>query len=446
MIPIESPLLTDLYQLTMIQGYLGQNMKENAVFEFFVRKLPEKRNFLLAAGLEQVLEYLESVRFSDEEIQWLESTKRFNRQFLDYLRNFRFSGDVVALPEGTCCFQNEPICSVTAPLPEAQLVETRIINLLHYQTLVASKAARMVVVAPGRLLVDFGLRRSHGAEAGLLGARAAYLAGFSGSSNLLAEREFGIPSYGTMAHSFVEAHEDEGRAFENFLSAFPANVTLLIDTYDTEKGAGKVAKLASRIGSGRSAIKAVRLDSGDLRELSRRVRKIFDEAGLPEIGIFASGNLDEFKVEELVKGGAPIDGFGIGTRLLTSSDAPYLDCAYKLEEFRGKGRRKRSLGKETWPGAKQIYRWYDSGGMMTRDRLTLKGESGDGGEPLLVEFMKSGKRTRNRIPLTESRALAASQVSRLPWNLRELKKAAPYSVEISPSLHELARKIDSESG
>ncbi|MEN6586645.1 MAG: nicotinate phosphoribosyltransferase, partial [Sulfuricella sp.] len=266
MIPPYSGLLTDLYQFTMLQGYLEQEMEEVAVYEFFVRKLPAGRNFLLAAGLEQALQFLETVSFSAEEVAWLEQSGRFTPKLLDYVANFRFSGDVDAMAEGTVFFTDEPILRVVAPIPVAQLVETRLINLLHFQTLVASKAARVVLAAPGKLLVDFGLRRAHGAEAGLLAARACYLAGFGGSSNVLAEREFGIPAYGTMAHSFVQAHTDEAQAFENFARAQPDNVVLLIDTYDTEAAAHKVVALAPGLARDGIRIKAVRLDSGDLGE------------------------------------------------------------------------------------------------------------------------------------------------------------------------------------
>ena len=435
-----SPLLTDLYQFTMLQGYLDQGMEDVAVYEFFVRKLPEQRGFLMAAGLEQVLQFLETVRFTPHELEWLEKTARFNRRFLDYLTTFRFSGDVHAMPEGTVFFPDEPILRVTAPIPQAQLVETRIINLLHYQTLVASKAARTVLAAPGKLLVDFGLRRAHGAEAGLLAARASFIAGFDGTSNVLAEHEFGIPSYGTMAHSFVQAHEDEATAFENFARAQPDNVVLLIDTYDTEAAAHKVVTLAPRLRQQGIRIKAVRLDSGDLGEHARRVRRILDDGGLAETGIFASGNLDEYLVGDLVRGGAPISGFGVGTRMLTSSDASYLDCAYKLQEYAGRPRRKRSEGKATWPGRKQVYRHGDDG-VIAHDVLTLE-QDAQKGEALIRPVMAGGKRVAPPTPLAASRALAAAELARLPAHLRRLETAPAYPVEVSPALRELARAVD----
>ncbi|MEW6312530.1 MAG: nicotinate phosphoribosyltransferase [Pseudomonadota bacterium] len=439
--PETSALLTDLYQFTMLQGYLDQGMEEEAVYEFFVRKLPQQRAFLLAAGLESVLCFLESVHFGSDEIEWLASSGRFNRRFLDYLAGFRFTGSVQAMPEGTVFFADEPILRVVAPLPQAQLVETRIINLLHYQTVVASKAARVTLAAPGRLLVDFGLRRAHGAEAGLLAARAAYLAGFSGSSNVLADYRFGIPSYGTMAHSFVQAHDSEVLAFEHFAYAQPGKVVLLIDTYDTEAAAHKVAELAPRLRAQGIAVKAVRIDSGDLGSHARKVRAILDAAGLHDIGIFASGNLDEYRVHDLVAGAAPISGFGVGTKMLTSADAPYLDCAYKLEEYAGKPRRKRPEGKATWPGRKQVYRHYDEDGAMQRDVLTVEGDTHDG-VPLLESVMQGGIRCMPAPTLEASRAHAMRELAALPQRLREIDAPCDYRVEVAAALQQLAREVD----
>lgn len=434
-------LLTDLYQFTMLKAYLDQGMEEVAVFEFFVRSLPPGRNFLVAAGLASVLDYLADLRFAPDELRFLESTGRFNERFLRYLENFRFTGDVHAMPEGRVFFPLEPILRITAPLPEAQLVETRLINLLHYQTLVASKAARVVLAAPGKLLVDFGLRRAHGAEAGLTAARAAYLAGFAGSSNVLAEYRYGVPSYGTMAHSFVQAHDDERTAFEHFASAQPDNVVLLIDTYDTEAAARKVVELAPRLAAQGIRIKAVRIDSGDLGEHARRVRAILDAGGLTDTGIFASGNLDEYEVHALVAAGAPITGFGVGTRMLTAADAPYLDCAYKLMEYGGKPRRKRSEGKATWPGRKHVYRRYDASGRMAGDVVCSESESFDG-EPLLVHWVSAGRRIAHLPTLEESRRLCARELARLPETLAQLHARAPYPVEVSPGLRALAAAVD----
>jgi nicotinate phosphoribosyltransferase len=425
----------------MLQGYVEQGMEEQATFEFFVRKLPPSRNFLLAAGLEQALGFLENLRFTSEDLEWLRGCGLFRTSLADYLEKLHFTGDVHAMPEGTVFFPDEPIVRVTAPLPQAQLVETRLINLLHFQTLIASKAVRSVLVAPGKLLVDFGLRRAHGAEAGLLAARASYLAGFSGTSAVAAAPQFGIPIYGTMAHSFIQAHEDETAAFERFAYANADNVVLLIDTYDTEAGAAKVVSLAPTLRQKGIAIQGVRLDSGDLADHARKVRRILDEGGLSDAVIFASGNLDECIVERLLAAQAPIDGFGIGTRMDTSADAPYLDCAYKLEEYAGRPRRKRSEGKATWPGRKQVYRRYGADGRMSGDILTLEDDPQEG-EPLIRPVMRAGKRLADAAPLTALRERARNQLARLPQGLRTLEKGPDYPVQVAPALRDLAKDVD----
>ncbi len=437
----DSPLLTDLYQLTMLQGYFEEHMEDTAVFEFFVRKLPATRNFLVAAGLEQVMEYLQGLRFSREDLDWLRSTRRFGGEFIDWLGSLRFTGDVDAVAEGTIVFPNEPILRITAPLPQAQWVETRIINLLHFETLIASKAARMVLCAPGKTLVDFGLRRAHGAEAGLLAARTAYLAGFSGTATVLAGRCFDIPLYGTMAHSFIQAFDDEELAFEHYALAQPDGVVLLIDTYDTEAAAEKVVRVAARLKTRGIAVKSVRLDSGDLADHARKVRAILDAGGLREVRIFASGNVDESILSRYAATGVPIDGFGVGTHLDTSADAPYLDCAYKLEEYAGRPRRKRSEGKATIPGRKQVYRYYDDAGRLSRDSLSLYTEV-QAAEPLVRPVMRGGKPV-GRIPtLAEARAHALAELERLPGALRSLDPAPPYPVEVSVALQGLMAAMD----
>ena len=435
-----SLLLTDLYQLTMLQGYFERGMNKTAAFEFFVRKLRPGRGFLLAAGLEQVLDFLEQARFTPQELDWLRSTGRFSNEFIDWLAAWRFEGDVQAMPEGTVCFPDEPLLRVVAPLPQAQLIETRLINLLHFQTLIASKAARSVLMAPCKLLVDFGLRRAHGAEAGLLAARATYLAGFSGSSTVQAGQRFGIPVFGTMAHSFVQAHDSETDSFRSFARAQPGNVVLLIDTYDTEAAAHKVVTLAPELAGQGIAIKGVRLDSGDLGELARRVRRILDDGGLRSATIFASGDLDEYRLRGLLAQGAPIDGFGIGTRLDTSADVAYLDCAYKLQEYAGRPRRKRSIGKATWPGRKQVWRSYDEQGRMAGDVISVENDT-QAGEPLLVPVMRKGRRLATP-PLTDIRSRAAAGLAQLPDPLRRLDEPHEYPVEVADALQELARQVD----
>jgi len=438
----ESALLTDLYQLTMLQAYFDEGMADTAVFEFFVRALPSGRNFLLAAGLEQVLRYLEQFRVTEAELDWLRAQGGFREPFLAALGALRFTGDVHALPEGTACFSNEPLLRITAPIAEAQVVESRLLSLVHLSTLIASKAARSVLAAPGKLLVDFGMRRAHGAEAGLLAARAAYLAGFSGTATVLAGKEFGVPVFGTMAHSYIEAHADEISAFRGFARSCPANVVLLIDTYDTERAAEKVVRLAPELAREGIRVRGVRLDSGDLAAHARAVRAILDRGGLGEATIFSSGNLDEWKVRELLASGAPIDGFGIGTALDTSSDAPFLDCAYKLQEYAGTPRRKHSEGKATWPGRKQVYRHFTAEGTFDYDSVNLEGAL-QRGTPLLVPVMQAGKRVAPADTLAIARARAALQLTRLPPQLRLLEPApTPYRVEIAPPLCALAQELD----
>jgi nicotinate phosphoribosyltransferase len=436
-----SPLLTDLYQLNMMQAYLDHGESKTAVFEFFARSLPARRRFLMAAGLEQTLEFLETLRFSPADLDWLASTGRFSAPMIDHLAALRFTGDVHAMPEGTVFFPDEPILRVTAPLPEAQLVESRVMNILHFQSLVAAKAARVMLAAGGRLVVDFGLRRAHGAEAGLMAARASYIAGFAGTATVLAEKLFGIPTFGTMAHSFIEAHDDEETAFENFARARPNNLTLLLDTYDTEAAARKVVALAARLKPLGITIRAVRLDSGDLVALARRVRRILDAGGCSAVTIFASGGLDEDAIEAMIKAGAPIDGFGVGTSLTTSSDAPSLDCAYKLQEYAGIARRKRSSGKETWPGRKQVWRQYGADGRMTGDIVGLDTDTHPG-EPLLELVMQNGRRTGPAPSLADIRDRAAAELKGLPDSLRSLAPGAAYPVQVANSLVRLADEAD----
>ena len=434
-----NPLLTDLYQLNMIEAYLAHGETNTAIFELFVREFPRRRGFLIAAGLEQALKFLENLRFTADEIDWLKSTGRFSARTLDYLAELRFTGEVHAMPEGTVFFPNEPILRITAPLPEAQLVEARLINIVHFQSLIASKAARMVLAAPDKLLVDFGLRRAHGAEAGLMAARASYIAGFAGTSTVLAAKLFDIPLFGTMAHSYIQAHDSETLAFERFAHACPKGLVFLIDTYDTEAAARKVVALVPRLKAAGIDVSGVRLDSGDLIALSKSVRRILDDAGLAEVTIFASGGLDEDQLMAMAEAKAPIDGFGIGTSLTTSSDAPALDCAYKLQEYAGSPRRKHSTGKATLPGRKQVWRRYGPDGSMAGDMLSAEDDA-QPGEPLIHQVMGAGKRLAPT--LSESRAHAAREFQRLPEPLRELKPSATYSVEVGEALINLAVHFD----
>jgi nicotinate phosphoribosyltransferase len=440
----ESPLTTDLYELNMVQAYLDRGEDKEAVFEFFVRRLPERRGFLLAAGLDDALTYLEALRFSPDEIDWLKSTKRFRGNLIDYLAAFRFTGDVHAIPEGTVCFPNEPLIRITAPLPMAQIVETRLINILHFQTMIASKAARMVLAAPGKILSDFGLRTAHGAEAGLFSARASYIAGFSNAANVLAGERYGIPIVGTMAHSFVQVHDDEMTAFENFARSRPEGVILLIDTYDTEAGARKVVELAPRLKTDGIAIRGVRIDSGDLSEMAKKVRGILDAGGLKDVIILVSGGINEDVLLKMAAAKAPIDGFGIGVNLDASIDVPSLDCAYKLQDYAGRPRRKLSEGKQTWPGRKQVWRNSDAQGRMRGDVLSLDDDKQDG-DALIVPVMRGGKRLAPVPTLAQIRQRAKRDLARLPEPLRRLDAGVSYPVEISAKLKALAAEIDAKA-
>lgn len=437
----EGALLTDLYQLTMLQAYYDQDMADTAVFEFFVRKLPAGRNFLVAAGLEQALAYLEGLRLSPDDLDWLAHCGRFHQPFVDSLADLRFTGEVHALAEGTVFFPNEPLLRVAAPLREAQLVETRLINLMQFQTLVASKAARVRLAAGNKMLADFGMRRAHGAEAALLSARASYLAGFDATSNVQAGIRWGIPLAGTMAHSFIQAHDKELDAFEHFARSHPQTTTLLIDTYDTETAARALLPLVHRLAAEGIAIQAVRLDSGDLGDQARQVRAILDAGGARHIRIIASGDLDEYGVRAHLESQAPIDGFGVGTRMNCCADQPYLECAYKLQEYAGVARRKLSAGKANWPGRKQVFRHLDAAGHMTGDILTLDGDP-QPGNPLIRRVMSGGRRLTSSPALDQVRDYCQGQLASLPPLLRQLEEGPDYPVAVATALRDLAQQVD----
>jgi nicotinate phosphoribosyltransferase len=381
-------LLTDQYAITMVQGYWRERMMDEAVFSLFVRRLPEQRNFLVACGLADVLDYIEALRFGPEALEYLGSREEFEPEFVDWLGSFRFTGHVRAVPEGTVVFANEPIVEVRAPLPEGQLLETYLMNQLHLQTVLASKAARVVLAAGDRPVVDFGLRRMHGADAGLKAARAFHVAGVAGTSNVLAGEAYGVPVTGTMAHSYIQAHGSEMAAFRAFAAHHPAPV-LLVDTYDTLAGVRKVVQLAREMGDA-FRVRAIRLDSGDLGALAMEARKILDAGGLERVEIFASGGLDEHEIARLLDAGAPIGGFGVGTGMGVSSDAPALDMAYKLAEYGGRGRLKLSAGKPILPGEKQVFRREDDG-IATGDVVGRAAEDLPG-RPLLEPVMEDGRR------------------------------------------------------
>jgi nicotinate phosphoribosyltransferase len=428
-----SSLLVDLYELTMGEAYVANGIADTpATFELVCRHLPPGWGYFVTAGLAAALDYLERLRFTAGELEYLDGLGLFGSALLDRLTRFRFTGEVRAMPEGTVCFPGEPLLEVTAPMLEAQLVETVVLNELHFQSLVASKAARCVDAAKGKRLVDFGLRRAHGGEAGLKVARASYLAGFDATSNVLAAQAFGIPAAGTMAHSFVECFDDERAAFDAFLRAYPRGSTLLIDTYDTIEGARLAARTALALDGLGVRLGGVRLDSGDLLELSRGVRRILDQAGLAYVTIFASGNLDERELERLLAQNVPIDGFGVGSRLAVSADAPFLDAAYKLVAFDGRPVLKLSEGKATLPGAKQVFRLQHNG-RFARDLVALVDEScPPESVPLLEPVMRGGIRLSDE-PLEIARRRAAEQRAALAPEHR-LVDAQPYTVELSRDL------------
>ncbi len=414
-------LFTDLYELTMAQSYLEHNKTGRAVFSLFVRKLPQNRNFLVSCGLEPLLEVLENFRFSEEDLKYLSSLRLFKGWFLDYLREYRFRSDLYAIPEGRIVFQKEPLLQVEGSLPDVQILETVIINIIHYNTLVASKAVRCHLASRGKMLIDFGLRRVHGLDAGLFSARACYIAGFAGTSNLYAGKRYSIPVFGTMAHSFIMVFEEEEEAFRAFAESFPDRTILLIDTYDTIEGAKKAVRL---IKEGIRVV-GVRIDSGDIEELSKEVRRIFDSEGFKEVKILASGGIDEWDIERWLSKGSPIDAFGVGTKLLTSADSPYLDIAYKLVEYEGKPKYKLSPGKATFPYKRQVVRHYRDG-LMDHDEVVLYREGG------LVEKVCEGGNLIKPLPsLKEIRELLMEELRSLPEEFKSLEKKREYNVIIA---------------
>jgi nicotinate phosphoribosyltransferase len=429
--PFSPALLTDLYELTMLQAYFEERMSDTGVFSLFVRRLPERRNVLLACGLEDVVTYLETLRFDQPALEYLESLGRFSLPFLRHLEQFRFTGDVFAVPEGTPIFAEEPIVEIEAPIAESQLVETFVMNQIHLQTVLASKALRVVDAAQGRTVVDFGMRRMHGIDAALKAARAFHIAGVASTSNVAAGQAYGLPVAGTQAHSYIQAHDDEYAAFEAFTRVYPDTV-LLVDTYDTLEGVRKVIQLSQALGS-EFQVKAVRLDSGDLYHLSVDARRMLDAAGLTSVEIFASGGLEEEAIAQLVGRGAPIDAFGVGTEMGVSRDDPTLDIVYKLVEYAGRGRVKLSPGKHVLPGRKQVFR-VESGSHAGHDVLGRRDEE-PCGRPLLQQVMANGRRCAPAPTLAASRDRARHELERLPPAVRHLPRMdPPYRVVVSPAL------------
>jgi nicotinate phosphoribosyltransferase len=436
-------MFTDLYELTMCASYFDNKKFEPATFDLFIRRLHENRSYFLFAGLEQALLFLKNVKFTEPHLAYLKK-QGFRADFLNYLRDFRFTGDVCALPEGTVAFPCEPVIRVTAPIIEAQLVETFLLNTVNLQTMIATKASRVVHAAEGKAIIEFGLRREHGVDAGMKVARCSYIAGCQGTSNVLAGLAYGIPVFGTMAHSFVMSYTREIDAFRAFAKTFPDKSTLLIDTYDDIAGAEKAATVAKELEAKGCRLGGVRLDSGDLAEVSKKVRKLLDEKGLRYVSIFASGDLDEYRIAELLRDGAKIDAFGVGTRMGTSADKPYVDVIYKLcETLNAKGEftpiMKLSQGKATLPGRKQVFRFKDKNGNYEKDVIALAEEKVKG-EPLLVKVMENGEIINPLPPLDEIRATATENLSKLPEKYKKLTKAPAYPVELSQGLKSLIRK------
>ncbi|MBI4496927.1 MAG: nicotinate phosphoribosyltransferase [Chloroflexi bacterium] len=431
-------LFTDLYELTMAAGYFREGMAAPATFSLFIRDYPPRRGFFIAAGLADALVYLQRLAFPPSAIAYLRSTGIFPEDFLDSLATVRFTGEVWAVPEGRAVFANEPLLEVTAPIIEAQLAETFLMNIVNFQTLIATKAARCVLAAQGKTLVDFGLRRTHGTDAGMKAARCSYLAGFASTSNVLAGKVYGIPIAGTMAHSYITSFPSELEAFRAWVRTFPDRSILLIDTYETLAAARKAVAVAQEMTRQGKRLVGVRLDSGDLVALSRDVRRILDEAGLTGVRIFASGGLDEDEIARLLDAGAPIDAFGVGTRLGVAADAPLLDSAYKQVAYGDRPVLKLSEKKATLAGPKQVFREYAPDGTLLRDTLARRGQDGPpGAEALLVPVMAQGRPLGPGPTLAELRQTCAAELARLPAAVRDLARPSRYEVRVSPALETL---------
>lgn len=437
-------LLTDLYQLTMAACYFEQGMHEEATFSLFIRKFPPNRGYFVAAGLEAALQYLETFRFTADDLAYLESTGLFQTRFLEYLQGVRFTGEVWALPEGSIFFKDEPILEVSAPILEAQLVETFIINAVSFETLIASKAARSTAAAQGRPLIDFSLRRTHGADAGLKAARASYLAGFTGTSNVLAGKLYGLPIFGTMAHSYISSFDHEIDAFRVFARNFPKITTLLIDTYDDITGARHAAQVAKEMEARGERLRGVRLDSGDIAAISKQVRQVLNEAGLDYARILASGGFDEHKTAQVLAAGGEVDIFAVGTKMGVSADAPYFDIAYKLVRYAERPVMKLSTGKVTLVDKKQVFRYFDDQGQMARDTIALRRETLPGGQALLNQVMRQGRITPPLPSLKESREYFLAQFARLPEAYKALERSPAYPVDLSADLKDLQTRVTRE--
>jgi len=427
-------LLTDLYELNMAASYLRRSMTGQATFSLFVRALPPGRGFLVAAGLADCLAFLGDFSFTPEDLSYLRQARGYREETLRAFASLRFTGEVRAVPEGRVVFAGEPLLEVTAPVAEAQLAETVLLNHVTFQTVVATKAARCVLAAGGAQLVDFSFRRTQGIDAGFAVARASAIAGFAATSNVAAARRYGLAAAGTMAHSFIEAFGDEQQAFTAFAEDFPGMTTFLVDTYDTARGVRNAIEVARRLRLPGPV--GVRLDSGDLAALARMARAMLDEAGLGEARIFASGSLDEYAIAGLVAAAAPIDAYGVGTKMGVSADAPYLDSAYKLVAYDGRPVMKLSAGKTSPPGAKQVYRGPDGDVLALRDEAPPPGH-----QPLLVPVMRQGQRVSAPEPLTAAVQRCRADLAWLPLTARALRDPVPVPVRISEQLKILQDQV-----
>lgn len=438
-----SPLLTDLYELTMLQTYYEHDMTAPAVFELFMRETAN-RNFFVAAGLETAVEWLVNLQFKPQELDWMKQTGLFSTAFIDQMASFRFTGDLHAIAEGQVFFPEEPLIQIVAPLPEAQFIESRLMNIMHYQTLIATKAIRCRIAAKEIPIVDFGMRRAHGGEAGIWAARACYLTGFASTATCLGSARYDIPPTGTMAHAFILAHDDETEAFERFARSHPNNVVLLIDTYNVARGAERVVSLAQRLAADGIRIQGVRIDSGDLTANAKKTRAILDAGGLTDTRIIVSGGLDEYRIAALMADGAPIDGIGVGSNVDTSADVPFLDSAYKLHFFNGQPRGKHAEGKTDLPGRKQVFRSHDAMGQMHTDVLALNHETLDG-DRLIEPIMRDGQllpSLRAPLGLEYARQRCSLVMNHLPDDLKRLEQSAErYPVTLSTELEQMQSQL-----
>jgi len=430
-------LLTDLYEFTMAQSYLENNMQNLvATFEVFIRRLPKNYSYFVVMGVEDSIDKILNLHFSDEDLTYL-SSLGFSNQFLKYIAEIKFEGEIRSVREGTIVFPNEPIMQITAPIIQAQILESFVLNTINLQTTLATKASRVVIAANGKPVVEFGLRRTQGEDAALAAAKCSYAAGAIGTSNVLAGKLYNIPVFGTMAHSFIEAFEDEEKAFEAFAKTFPSRTTILVDTYDTIEGTKKAIKIAKDLEKKGYKLSAIRIDSGDLIQLSKECRKLLDEAGLNYVKIMVSGDLDEYKIKELIENGAKVDSFGVGTRMSTSSDAPFVDIVYKLVEIQKNGEKipivKLSPQKVTLPLRKQVYRKINENGIFEKDVVAEEDEKFEGMQLLFI-FVKDGERIKERETLEQTKGYIKKQIDSLPEELKRIRESNNYKVEVSDSL------------